>query len=121
MLDVGGSWDMGETATLLLMPGLAAYAVAMVIAVGLWIWSRRDVSDSVPATGQGGDAQLLASARAREHRDLAIITLAPLLVLVIAPGLLVAHAAVAIGALIVFLAIASMVFRQLLRVISGTA
>jgi hypothetical protein len=121
MLSVGGSWDLGDTATLLLMPGLAAYAVAVVIALGLWIWSRRGVSRSVPATGRGGDAQLLASARAKEHRDLALIALAPLLIVIIAPGLLVAHAVVAIVALVVFLLIASMVFRQLLRVISGTA
>lgn len=118
MLNVGGSFDMTETATLLLMPGLAAYAVAVVVAIGLFLLSRRDTTVE---TAPGGDTELLASARAKEYRDLLVITLAPLLILVVAPGLLVIHPIVAMAALVTFLLIASVVFRQMLRVISGTA
>jgi hypothetical protein len=117
MLNIGGSFDMSEPATLLLMPAIAAYAVAVVVAIVLFLLSRRDSPETAP---QPGDTQLLESARKQEYRDLLIIALAPLLVLIIVPGLLVIHLAVAVAAAIVFLLIASTVFRHMLRAISGT-
>ena len=118
MLNVGGSFDMSDPATLLLLPALAAYAVAVVVAIVLFMLSRRDTPEKAPHTG---DAQLLESVRKQEYRDLLIIALVPLLVLVIAPGLLVIHLAVAVAAALIFLLIASTVFRQMLRAICGTA
>lgn len=118
MLNIGGSFNMNEPATLLLMPGLAADAVAVVVAIALYLLNRRDAQEPTLHTG---DAQLLESARKKEYRDLLVIALAPLLVIALAPGLLVIHIAVAIIAAIVFLLIASTVFRHMLRAISGTS
>ena len=117
MLDVGGSWDMGDAATLLLMPALAAYAIAVVVALGLWVWSQRDLQSD----GQAGEAQVFADVRAKEYRDLLLIALAPLPLLILAPGLLLTNPVVAIIALVVCLLISSVAFRQLLRVVSGNA
>lgn len=113
MLGIVGGLDSDSVAELLVMLGLAPYVIAVLIAIGLWLWSF--------VNGRRAEPDMFESERLKETRALVLISLAPLPVLLFAPRLTVFHPLAAIVSLIVLLLIAALVFRQMLRYASGTA
>lgn len=94
----------GSITGLLLVVALAPWAIALLVALGLWVWSLVRLKDPFLK---------------RETRALFLIAVAPLPILVLAPGLLLTHPLVTLVSVVVLLVVASVVFRHTLRLIQG--
>lgn len=115
---IPSDWRPDGTVELLLYYAATTYLIVIVLALGLWVWSRLMAPKQPPTSTFGAQVHADAWQQVRTSRNRFLLVLLPILVLM--TGLPIVHPIFAVVMIAAFATVAFVVFRDTYRFLAGT-